>query len=29
MAGTLWLQGKFTVIEGEAIALLEALKVMQ
>jgi hypothetical protein len=29
MAGTLWQQGKITVIEGEAIALLEALKVMQ
>jgi ribonuclease HI len=29
MAGTLWQEGKFTVIEGEANALLEALKVMQ
>jgi ribonuclease HI len=29
MAGTLWQEGKFTVLEGEANALLEALKVLQ
>jgi ribonuclease HI len=29
MAGTLWQEGKLTVIEGGAKALLEALKVMQ
>jgi ribonuclease HI len=29
MAGTTWLEGNYSIIEGEAIALLEAMKVME
>jgi ribonuclease HI len=29
MAGTTWLHGNYSIIEGEAIALLEAMKAME